>query len=459
MNESSDAELGEIIPYGSIYIDCNASDIVLATRRCFTRYNDSDRREIITELSSLFQSPHHTNVLPCFSVRTGLDLFLECKKFPPDSEIILSAINIPDIVRIIRHHGLKPVPVDINIDTIGVDPRDLESVITNRTVAVIVAHIFGKWMDVAHLIAVAQHHRLVFIEDCAEAFSGFERMGHPESDLIFFSFGTIKVCTAFGGAIVKIKDDFLYEQMEKVYATYPMYGTREYLAKLQKCLFIHNMLNVPCIMKCSIELARLFNVDHQKMAVNMMRGFTSGDLTTSLRKQANTSLLATMLARLKQFDQQKHEKSQEKANYVVMRLPPEMKVVGAAARNKDFWLFPVLTESPKFAITMLKKLGVDAYIGSTQLDVIYPDDCQIPEVAIDEIEGESSHSSSSVVSDDSDSSTSSHFPLQGKYLMDHVIYLPVHKNVPYKLLDKICLALYMVVTKQKIKASASRAKL
>ena len=60
-----------------------------------------DREELITSLQKLWTSKVNPNpVLPCLSVRTGLDLYLRVMQFPPGSEVIMSAINIPSMVQV-----------------------------------------------------------------------------------------------------------------------------------------------------------------------------------------------------------------------------------------------------------------------------------------------------------------------------------------------------------------------
>src|SRR6202008_3912347 len=50
------------------------------------------------------------------SVRTGWDLFLAAHAFPGGSEILTTGVTIPDMVRIIEHHGLVAVPLPIDAD-------------------------------------------------------------------------------------------------------------------------------------------------------------------------------------------------------------------------------------------------------------------------------------------------------------------------------------------------------
>jgi dTDP-4-amino-4,6-dideoxygalactose transaminase len=64
-------------------------------------------------------------------------------------------------------------------------------------VAILVAHLYGKRFDMAPFIAIGKKYKLPIIEDAAEGFSGWDYLGHPESDLVLFSFGSMKVATAF----------------------------------------------------------------------------------------------------------------------------------------------------------------------------------------------------------------------------------------------------------------------
>ena len=55
------------------------------------------------------------------------------------------------------------------------------------------------------MIRVCKDKHIFIFEDLAEAFSDFKSNGHPDVDATFFSFGTIKPCTSFGGALTVIR--------------------------------------------------------------------------------------------------------------------------------------------------------------------------------------------------------------------------------------------------------------
>ena len=145
-------------------------------------------------------------VILSLSVRSGLDLLLTALELPAGSEMIVSAVTIPDMVRIVEHHRLVPVPVDVDGRTLQPVLEHLERSITPRTRAILVAHLFGTHIDMVPIIELAKQHDLLVIEDCAQAFVGSAYAGHPDSDCALFSFGPIKTATALGGAVVPVRD-------------------------------------------------------------------------------------------------------------------------------------------------------------------------------------------------------------------------------------------------------------
>ena len=81
-------------------------DFIQAGLNCLRCHRN--KAEIVNDLKEFWTNTTNQNsVLPCLSVRTGLDLFLKVKAFPPGSEVITSAINIPDMVTVMRSHRLK----------------------------------------------------------------------------------------------------------------------------------------------------------------------------------------------------------------------------------------------------------------------------------------------------------------------------------------------------------------
>lgn len=106
--------LMKLYPYACLNIDCTWADWLRGLRRAI--HTSENRNELLFQLHRLFTK--EDNAIVTVSVRTILDLYLLAKNFPKGSEVLMSAVNIPELTKIIRFHGLIPVPVDINIDTL-----------------------------------------------------------------------------------------------------------------------------------------------------------------------------------------------------------------------------------------------------------------------------------------------------------------------------------------------------
>ncbi|KAL8588915.1 hypothetical protein ACOMHN_012953 [Nucella lapillus] len=444
------------LPYMCLFMDAGLKDLKDAAMRCM--HTNHDRKHLIQDLQNLWTTPASPNpVLPMLSVRTGFDLFLRAMRFPPGSEIIMSAMNIPDMVRIVKHHKLHIVPLDISIDTTNPKVELLSQLVSPRTVAIVVAHLYGKWSPMDEIIQFAKKHNLYVVEDCAEAFCGFDHLSHPESDLALFSFGVIKFYTSFGGAIAKAKPR-LYSKLLAMYETYPIQSQAGYLKKVLKYMAMYYALNLTTMKANIIDLLKMMGISKYKdHAVKMLRGFPD-KMMERIREQPCEALLATMLTRQQSFSPADFYLQRLKGEYMASRLPPSLEVVGDKASINNYWLFPILTENPDNLMYQLNALGVEAYCGATQLNIVEPVngsseplvDAQPHTTSSGERGGSKAEEEGR--SEDGEDKAGDHvpavnrqYPHEAKYLMDHVLYLPVCKLVPFHALDQMLRAIHAAV--------------
>ena len=100
--------------------------------------------------------PADGDVLICLSVRSGFDLLLGAFGLPPQSEVLISAITIPHMVRIVKEHDLVPVPLDLDLK----DPAPRVDVLSPRAVTpatrvIVVAHLFGGRVSLESVLELA----------------------------------------------------------------------------------------------------------------------------------------------------------------------------------------------------------------------------------------------------------------------------------------------------------------
>ena len=210
-------------------IDIGWSDVgagILHSLRPFARAAAQDRVERLWSDAD--------DALACLSVRSGFDSLLGALALPHGSEILVSAVTIPDMVRIIREHGLVPVPVDVDIGSMAPKVERMRAGVTPATRAVLVAHLCGGRFPVEPVAELASRHGLLLFEDCAQAFAGAGYRGHPAADVSMFSFGPIKTATSLGGALLRVRDRQLLRRMRSRQAAYPAQSRPYYLRRLLK---------------------------------------------------------------------------------------------------------------------------------------------------------------------------------------------------------------------------------
>ncbi len=91
------------------------------------------------------------------------------KRLLPGDEIITVAAGFPTTINPIIQNRLTPVFVDITLPTYNIDVSQLESALSKRTRAVILAHTLGNPFDLSSVMDFARQHNLWMIEDCCDA--------------------------------------------------------------------------------------------------------------------------------------------------------------------------------------------------------------------------------------------------------------------------------------------------
>ncbi len=90
----------------------------------------------------------------------------------PGDEVIVPAITWIATAAAVVYVGARPVFVDVEPETLCLDPVRVDAAITPRTRAIIPVHLYGAMADMDALQAIAARHDLVIIEDCAHAHGG-----------------------------------------------------------------------------------------------------------------------------------------------------------------------------------------------------------------------------------------------------------------------------------------------
>lgn len=132
----------------------------------------------------------------------------------PGSEVITAAITDAGTIIPILALGCVPIFADID-EGYRMDPTSIESQITDKTVAIIVVHLFGSATDVRVIREIADRHNLALIEDCSQAHATtldgqyLGRFGH----IAAFSLQQSKHLTTGDGGMAITDDDVLAQRI------------------------------------------------------------------------------------------------------------------------------------------------------------------------------------------------------------------------------------------------------
>ncbi|HEX4142389.1 MAG TPA: DegT/DnrJ/EryC1/StrS family aminotransferase [Pirellulales bacterium] len=330
----------------------------------------------------------------CLSVRSGFDLLLSALELPPGCEVLFTAVTIDDMRRIVAVHGLRVVPVDLDPRRMAPSIDALERACSSRTRVIVVAHLFGGRIDMEPILAWAHARGLRVIEDCAQAFCGPADRGHPESDVAMFSFGSIKTCTALGGALLRVGDRALLARMRVLQSAWPGQSPVRFAAKIVKYAAL-KFLSGPRVFSCFVRACRHLGRDYDRLLNGWVRGFAAADLLDRLRRQPSAPLLALLFHRLRTFDAARLAQRAAKGELLAAHLQkrcqepfrdsvpgtvfdPAVELLGGQAHAQTHrhthWVFPILCDEPERLIAALVAAGFDANRGGSMVALPAPPD-------------------------------------------------------------------------------------
>ena len=109
------------------------------------------------------------HVIPCANGTDALQIAMMALGLQPGDEVILPAFTYVATAEVIALLGLKPVMIDVEMDTFNIKVNEIEAAITPKTKAIVPVHLFGQIADMESIIAIAEKHNLYVIEDNAQA--------------------------------------------------------------------------------------------------------------------------------------------------------------------------------------------------------------------------------------------------------------------------------------------------
>ena len=166
---------------------------------------------------SVFLGDPSLHSLAVNSATAGLHLALEALGVGPGDEVITTTHTFTATAEVVRYLGADVKLVDIDPNTLCIDPNAVEHAVGPKTRAIMPVHYGGRAADMPAILEIAQRHGLGVVEDAAHALPatcGGKRIGTLGSDATVFSFYANKTITTGEGGMVVTRSEKLAKRMK-----------------------------------------------------------------------------------------------------------------------------------------------------------------------------------------------------------------------------------------------------
>jgi dTDP-4-amino-4,6-dideoxygalactose transaminase len=223
------------------------------------------------------------------SCTAGLHLSMVVTGIGFGDEVITTPLTFCSTANAIIHTGATPVFVDVEKETMNIDPEKIEEAITPRTRAIIPVHFAGRPCNMDAIMDIAHQHDLIVIEDAAHCIEGWykgKKIGNI-GDITCFSFYVTKnIVTGEGGMITtnrevwadKIKMYGLHGLSKDAWRRYSDEGFVHYqvifpgfkynMMDIQASLGIHQMKRIDKYLKRRKEIWEKYNSAFSNLPVS-----------------------------------------------------------------------------------------------------------------------------------------------------------------------------------------------
>ena len=180
----------------------------------FTKQFERELADFVGARSSLFVNSGSSANLVALSGLTSPKLGARALK--PGDEVLTVAMGFPTTINPIIQNGLRPVVVDVDLNTLDAISERLEEAVSSKTKAIMMAHTLGNPFDVDTVQRLCKEHDLWLIEDSCDAlgstYNGKKTGSFGDTATVSF-YPAHHITTGEGGAVF-VKSPLVRKQVE-----------------------------------------------------------------------------------------------------------------------------------------------------------------------------------------------------------------------------------------------------
>jgi CDP-4-dehydro-6-deoxyglucose reductase, E1 len=142
------------------------------------------------------------------------------KRLSPGDEVLIPSLCWSTSLWPIIQSGLKPKFVDVDLDTLNIDLRDLKKKISKKTKAILIVHVLGNCVDMSKLMSIIKMNKLILIEDTCESLGTKYKNKYLGTfgDFSSFSFYSSHQISSGEGGMICCKDNDDHEIVKSLRA-------------------------------------------------------------------------------------------------------------------------------------------------------------------------------------------------------------------------------------------------
>ena len=225
----------------------------------------------------------------------ALHIALKLAGVQPGDEVITQPLSFVATANSIAHCGASPIFLDVERETLGLDPTALKSFLQvqtrirenacynkttgNRIAACVPMHTFGHPCRIDEIAEICNHYHIVLVEDSAESLGSLYKGKHTGTFGQFgiYSFNGNKTVTCGGGGVIVTNDEALAKKAKHITTTAKVPHPYEYVHDMTG--YNYRLPNLNAALACAqLEQLNTFVENKRELARLYQDFFTSLDI-------------------------------------------------------------------------------------------------------------------------------------------------------------------------------------